>query len=58
MKIVSFVLLSHYYMYTKNKYVNKKKSVEKVDQVVGNINSTYLIEQELLYGESDYFVQF
>ena len=42
----------------KNKYVNKKKSVEKVDQVVGNINSTYLIEQELLYGESDYFVQF
>ena len=42
----------------KNKYVNKKKSEEKVDQVVGNINSTYLIEQELLYGESDYFVQF
>ena len=42
----------------KNKYVNKKKSVEKVDQVVGNINSTYLIEQELLHGESDYFVQY
>lgn len=34
----------------KNKYVNKKKSGDKVDQVVGNINSTYLIEQELLYG--------
>lgn len=32
----------------KNKYVNKKKSAGKVDQVVGNINSTYLIEQEIL----------
>lgn len=41
----------------KNKYVNKKKSGDKVDQVVGNINSTYLIEQELLYGTSEYFVQ-
>lgn len=41
----------------KNKYVNKKKSEDKVDQVVGNINSTYLIEQELLHGEPDYFVQ-
>lgn len=34
----------------RNKYVNKKKSVGKVDQVVGNIISVYLIEQELLYG--------
>lgn len=41
----------------RNKYVNKKKSEDKVDQVVGNINSTYLIEQELLYGAPDYFVQ-
>ncbi len=41
----------------KNKYVNKKKSGDKVDQVVGNINSTYLIEQKLLYGTSEYFVQ-
>lgn len=41
----------------KNKYVNKKKSGDKVDQVVGNINSTYLIEQDLLYGTSEYFVQ-
>lgn len=41
----------------KNKYVNKKKSAEKVDQVVGNINSTYLIEQELLYGQAETFVQ-
>lgn len=41
----------------KNKYVNKKKSVGKVDQVVGNINSTYLIEQELLYGQNDFVFQ-
>lgn len=41
----------------KNKYVNKKKSSEKVDQVVGNINSTYLIEQELMFGDSDFVVQ-
>lgn len=33
----------------KNKYVNKKKSAGKVDQVVGNIISTYLIEQDILY---------
>lgn len=41
----------------KNKYVNKKKSAGKVDQVVGNINSTYLIEQEILYGMSNFTVQ-
>lgn len=39
-----------------NKYVNKKKSEGKVDQVVGNINSTYLIEQEILYND-DFVVQ-
>lgn len=33
----------------RNKYVNKKKSAGKVDQVVGNIISTYLIEQDILY---------
>lgn len=41
----------------KNKYVNKKKSAGKVDQVVGNINSTYLIEQEILYGMSNFGAQ-
>lgn len=41
----------------KNKYVNKKKSAGKVDQVVGNINSTYLIEQEILYKENNFTVQ-
>lgn len=40
-----------------NKYVNKKKSVGKVDQVVGNLNSTYLIEQELLYGNNGFICQ-
>ena len=34
-----------------NKYVNKKKSEGKVDQVIGNINSTYLIEQDILYND-------
>lgn len=33
----------------RNKYVNKKKSAGKVDQVIGNIISTYLIEQDILY---------
>lgn len=41
----------------KNKYVNKKKSAGKVDQVIGNINSTYLIEQEILYGMSNFGAQ-
>ncbi len=41
----------------KNKYVNKKKSAGKVDQVIGNINSTYLIEQELLFGNNGFTVQ-
>ncbi|MBD5089504.1 MAG: terminase [Clostridiales bacterium] len=36
-----------------NKYVNKKKSEGKVDQVIGNLNSAYLIEQELLYGNEE-----
>ncbi|MDF2510460.1 MAG: Phage terminase large - intein-containing [Herbinix sp.] len=42
----------------KNKYVNKKKSDGKVDQVVGNINSTYLIEQELLHGNNGFVAQY
>ncbi len=41
----------------KNKYVNKKKSAGKVDQVIGNINSTYLIEQEILYGTMNFGAQ-
>ena len=41
----------------RNKYVNKKKSAGKVDQVVGNINATYLIEQEILYNQNDFIIQ-
>ena len=32
-----------------NKYVNKKKSAEKVDMVVSLINAVYLLQQEMLY---------
>ena len=39
----------------KNKYVNKKKSQGKVDQVVGVINGTYLIEQDILYEDNFVF---
>lgn len=40
-----------------NKYVNKKKSVGKVDMVVSLINAVYLIEQDLLFGTDDFVVQ-
>lgn len=33
-----------------NKYVNKKRSVGKVDMVVALINAMYLLQQEQLYG--------
>lgn len=35
----------------RNKYVNKKKSSGKVDMVVALINATYLVEQNMLYGD-------
>ncbi len=41
----------------KNKYVNKKKSSGKVDEVVALINATYLLEQEMLFGTDDFTVQ-
>jgi len=34
-----------------NKYVNKKKSVGKVDMVVSLINAIYLLQQDLLYDD-------
>ena len=40
-----------------NKYVNKKKSSGKVDMVVALINAVYLLQQELLYNNSDFIVQ-
>lgn len=41
----------------KNLYVNKKKSSGKVDMVVALINACYLIEQDMLFGGDDFFVQ-
>lgn len=40
-----------------NKYVNKKKSAGKVDMVVALINATYLLQQDLLYGDGGFVVQ-
>ena len=40
-----------------NKYVNKKKSSGKVDMVVGLINATYLLQQDMLFGVDDFVVQ-
>ena len=41
-----------------NKYVNKKKSAGKVDMVIANINSIYLLEQDMLYGGSLFVAQY
>lgn len=41
----------------KNLYVNKKRSVGKVDMVVALINAMYLLQQEQLYG-STFVVQY
>ena len=41
----------------KNKYVNKKKSAGKVDMVVSLINSTYLVEQDMLFGSDNFIAQ-
>lgn len=41
----------------RNKYVNKKKSSGKVDQVVGVINAVYLLQQDMLFGEDEFVVQ-
>ena len=41
----------------KNKYVNKKKSAGKVDMVVGLINATYLVEQDMLFGSDSFIAQ-
>lgn len=41
----------------RNKYVNKKKSAGKVDEVVALINATYLVEQDMLFGHDSFVVQ-
>jgi phage terminase large subunit-like protein len=40
-----------------NKYVNKKRSEGKVDMVVSTINAVYLLEQDLLFGNTDFGAQ-
>lgn len=40
-----------------NKYVNKKRSAGKVDMVVSTINSLYLLQQDMLFGMSDFGAQ-
>ena len=40
-----------------NRYVNKKKSNGKVDGVVGIINSVYLLQQDIIFDDIDFFVQ-
>lgn len=41
----------------RNKYVNKKRSEGKVDEVVALINATYLAEQDMLFGQDSFVVQ-
>ena len=40
-----------------NRYVNKKKSVGKVDMVVSLINAVYLLQQNVFLGDSGFGVQ-
>lgn len=40
-----------------NRYVNKKKSKDKVDMVVALINSIYLLQQDVLLYDGDFVVQ-
>lgn len=40
-----------------NRYVNKKKSNGKVDGVVSILNSVYLIQQDVIFGDGDFTVQ-
>lgn len=41
-----------------NMYVNKKRSEGKVDMVVSTINAMYLLQQDQLYGDGGFVVQF
>ena len=41
----------------KNQYVNKKKSTGKVDMVVGLINATYLLQQDVFLNQMDFVIQ-
>ena len=41
----------------KNMFVNKKKSVGKVDMVVSTLNAVYLLQQDNLFGNDGFVVQ-
>ena len=38
-------------------YLNKKKSVGKIDEVAATVNAVYLLQQNALFGEGDFVVQ-
>ncbi|MGL6197812.1 MAG: terminase TerL endonuclease subunit [Lachnospiraceae bacterium] len=40
-----------------NRYINKKKSSGKVDEVVALINSIYLLQQDVIFYDGDFVVQ-
>jgi phage terminase large subunit-like protein len=40
-----------------NVYVNKKRSVGKVDMVVSTINAVHLVQQEILFGDDEFTIQ-
>ena len=41
----------------KNKFVNKKKSAGKIDEVIAIIIALYLLQQYVLFGTDDFIVQ-
>ena len=41
-----------------NRYVTKKKSSGKVDMVVALINAVYLLQQDIIFDDSGWSVQF
>lgn len=40
-----------------NRYVTKKRSIGKVDMVVAQINATYLIQQDVIFGSDEFICQ-
>ena len=38
-------------------YVNKKRSIGKIDEVAATINAVYLLQQNALFGEDDFVIQ-
>lgn len=40
-----------------NRYVTKKRSIGKVDMVVGTINAMYLVQQDVIFGSDNFIVQ-